>query len=106
VWSGRRGEFYGRFTEARHNKGLFALYLHEHGIVAQYTTPWTPEQNGVAERKNMTLLDMVRSMMCTSGLPKFLWGEALKTANYLTNITPSKSVTKTPFEQWNNKNQA
>jgi hypothetical protein len=41
--------------------------------------------------------------MCTSGLPRFLWGEALKTANYLTNRTPSKSVTKTPFELWNNR---
>lgn len=42
-------------------------------------------------------------MMCTSGLPKFLWGEALKTANYLTNRIPSKAVAKIPFETWKNR---
>jgi hypothetical protein len=41
--------------------------------------------------------------MCTSGLPKFLWGEALKTANYLTNRIPSKAVDKIPFEAWKNR---
>ncbi|PRQ60636.1 putative RNA-directed DNA polymerase [Rosa chinensis] len=46
---------------------------------------------------------MVRSMMCTSGLPRFLWGEALKTANYITNRTPSKAVAKTSFELWKNR---
>lgn len=43
---------------------------------------------------------MVRSMICNSSLPKFLWGEALKTANYILNRVPSKSVPKTPFELW------
>ena len=41
--------------------------------------------------------------MSTSGLPRFLWGEALKCANYLTNRSPSKSVSKTPFEIWNGR---
>ncbi|KAM0956474.1 hypothetical protein COP2_025366 [Malus domestica] len=43
---------------------------------------------------------MVRSMMCRVNLPKFLWGEAVKTANYIINRVPSKSVDKTPFELW------
>ncbi|KAL6178399.1 hypothetical protein ACLB2K_049917 [Fragaria x ananassa] len=63
----------------------------------------SPESNGVSERKNRTLLNMVRSMMCTSGLPRFLWGEALKTTNYITNKTPSKAVAKTSFELWRNR---
>lgn len=63
VRSDRGGEYYGKFDESGQNKGPFALYLQEHGIAAQYTTPGTPEQNGVAERRNRTFLNMVRSMM-------------------------------------------
>ena len=110
VRSDRGGEFYGRHTSAGQQKGPFAMFLQEHGIKAQYSTPYTPTQNGVAERKNRTLfffflnnrtlLNMVRSMMCTSGLPINLWGEALKTANYICNRSPSKSVETTPFELW------
>jgi transposase InsO family protein len=100
VRSDRGGEFYGKYTESGQQKGPFALFLQEHGIKAQYTTPFNPQQNGVAERKNRTLLNMVRCMMCTTGLPKFLWGEALKTANYICNRTPSKAIEKTSFELW------
>ncbi|CAL8112803.1 unnamed protein product [Prunus armeniaca] len=46
---------------------------------------------------------MVRSMMCCTALPNFLWGEALKTTNYLLNRTPTKSVDKTPYEIWCNR---
>ncbi|KAL6132876.1 hypothetical protein ACLB2K_065115 [Fragaria x ananassa] len=56
--SDRGGEYYGRYTETGQHKGLFALYLQEHGIQAQYTTPGSPESNGVSERKNRTLLNM------------------------------------------------
>lgn len=90
VRSDRGGEYYGRYTETGQQKGPFALYSENHGIQAQYTTPGTPEQNGVSERRNKTLLNMVRSVMCTSGLPRFLWGEALKTSNYITNRTLAK----------------
>ena len=62
--------------------------------------PGTPEQNGVAERRNRTLIDMVRSMMSNSTLPEFLWGEALKTAVHILNRVPSKVVPKTPYELW------
>ncbi|KAM1998218.1 hypothetical protein EV2_005744 [Malus domestica] len=68
--------------------------------MAQYTTPGTPHQNGVAERKNRTLKDMVRSMLSHSQLLEFLWGEAIKTANYILNRVPSKSIPSTPFEIW------
>lgn len=83
--SDRGGEFYETFTKAGQNKGPFALYLEEHGIMTQNTTPSTPQQNGVAERRNHIFLNIIRNMMCTSGLPRFLWGEALEIANYLTN---------------------
>jgi transposase InsO family protein len=55
--------------------GPFAQFLEEEGIVAQYTMPGTPQQNGVAERRNRSLMDMVRSMLSNSELPLFLWSE-------------------------------
>ncbi|RVW22816.1 Retrovirus-related Pol polyprotein from transposon TNT 1-94 [Vitis vinifera] len=82
------------------NPGPFAKFLEKHGIHAQYTMPGTPQQNGVAERRNRTLMEMVRSMMSYSSVPISLWGEALKTAMYILNRVPSKAVPKTPFELW------
>lgn len=98
--SDRGGEYFGKYTEAGQQKGPFALYLQDHGIMAQYTTPYNPQQNSVAERKNRTLLNTVRSMMSSSGLPRFLWGEALKTATYLCNRAPSKLLEKRPFDDY------
>ena len=80
-----------------------ARYLQECGIDAKYTMPGIPQQNGIAERRNRTLLDMVRCMLIHSSLPEFLWGEALKTAAYILNQVPSKSVPKTPYELWSSK---
>ncbi|KAL8088515.1 hypothetical protein AgCh_038337 [Apium graveolens] len=76
--------------------GEFREYLSENGIESQLTAPGTPQQNGVAERRNQTLLESVRSMMSYSDLPKSFWGHALETAAYLLNLVPSKSVPKTP----------
>ena len=59
--------------------------------------------NGVSERRNQTLLDMVRSMMSLAELPKSFWGYALETAVYALNRVPSKSVDVTPYEIWYNK---
>ena len=98
VRSDRGGEYYGKHGVVGQHMGPFASYLQDCGIVPQYTMPGTPEQNGVAERRNRTLKDMVRSMMSNSNLPEYLWGEALKTALYILNRVPSKSIPKTPFE--------
>jgi len=68
--------------------------------------PGTPQQNGVAERRNRTLMDMVRSMLSNSSLPISLWMEALKTAVYLLNRVPSKAVPKTPFELWTGRKRS
>ena len=59
--------------------------------------------NGVAERRNGTLKDMVRSMISHSNLPKSLWGEALKTAAYILNRVPTKATAKTSYELWTGK---
>ncbi|KAL0439755.1 UNVERIFIED_CONTAM: hypothetical protein Slati_2458500 [Sesamum latifolium] len=83
--------------------GEFIDYLKENGILSQWTPPGTPQLNGVAERRNRTLLDMVRSMTSFTELPPSFWGYALKTAAKLLNITPSKSVLQTPYEIWHGK---
>ena len=80
--------------------GPFYEFCKGQGIVNQYTMPGTPQQNGVAERRNRTLMDMVRSMLANSGLPLFLWTEALKAAVHILNRVPSKFVPKTPYELW------
>jgi hypothetical protein len=94
------GEYYGRHTPYGQVPGPFARFLQENGIVAQYSTPGEPQRNGVVERRNRTLMDMVRSMLSYSTLPVNLWMEALKTATHILNKVSSKSVPTTPYERW------
>ncbi|RVW63464.1 Retrovirus-related Pol polyprotein from transposon TNT 1-94 [Vitis vinifera] len=103
VRSNRGGEYYGRYDESGQNPGPFAKFLEKRGIRAQYTMSGTPQQNGVVERHNRTLMEMVRNMMSYSSIPISLWGEALKTAMYILNRVPSKAVPKTPFELWTSR---
>ena len=60
--------------------------------------PYTPQQNGVAERRNRTLLEMVRLMMTQANLRFRIRGDALLTTAYILNRVPSKSVSSTPYE--------
>ena len=104
VRSDRGGEYYGRYDGSGEQRpGPFAKFLEECGIVPQYTMPGSPTMNGVAERRNRTLKDMVRSMISHSTLPESLWGEALKTAVYILNMVPTKVTAKTPYELWTSK---
>ena len=73
-------------------------FLQENGIVAQYTMPGSLDQNGVVEKRNRTLMEMVQSMLSSSKLPKSLWIEALKMTAYILNGVITKAVAKTPFE--------
>jgi transposase InsO family protein len=100
VRSDRGGEYYGKHATYGQIMGPFARYLQENGIVTQYLMSGEPQQNGVAERRNHTLMDMVRSMLSYSDLPVKLWMEALKTVMQILNRVPSKSVPKTPYELW------
>ena len=60
----------------------------------------TPQHNGVSERHNCTLLDIVQSTMSLSNLPLSFWGYALETAAFTLNRAPSKSIETTPYELW------
>ncbi|KAL8121654.1 hypothetical protein AgCh_018403 [Apium graveolens] len=62
-----------------------------------------PHMNGVAERRNHTLKDMVRSMISHSSLPESLWEDALKTGIYILNRVPTKAVAETPYKLWTKK---
>ncbi|KAI3780382.1 hypothetical protein L2E82_10363 [Cichorium intybus] len=70
----------------------FYDHLGNCGIVSQLTPPGTPQHNGVAERRNRTLLDMVRSMMSRAMLPISFWGYALETAVKVLNLVPTKKI--------------
>jgi hypothetical protein len=76
----------------------FSDHLKQCGIVPQLTPPEMPQWNGVFERRNRTLLAMVRSMMSQTDLPLSFWGYALETAAFTLNRVPTKSVERTPYE--------
>ncbi|KAI3744876.1 hypothetical protein L1987_57972 [Smallanthus sonchifolius] len=69
-------------------------------VISQLTPPGTPQLNSVSERRNRTLLDMVRSMMCRINLPRSFWGFSLVTATRIINLAPTKKVDTTPYEIW------
>lgn len=79
----------------------FISFCKENGIRRELTTPYILEQNGVAERKNRTVVEMARSMLKEKGLPNDLWAEAVATAVYLLNLSPTRALLNmVPFEAW------
>jgi hypothetical protein len=82
----------------------FRQFLKENGIEHQLTVRDTPEQNGVAERANLTLMEKVRAMLKEAGLPLKFWGEGLHTAVFLKNMSPTVAVPNmVPFEAWTSR---
>ena len=78
-------------------------YLKAEGIRHKLIVPKTPQQNGIAERLNRTLVEAARSMLLDAKLPKRFWTEAISTAVYLKNRSPFKVLNKTPFEVWHGR---
>ncbi|KAL2248384.1 UNVERIFIED_CONTAM: Retrovirus-related Pol polyprotein from transposon TNT 1-94 [Sesamum indicum] len=96
-----------RLKSLRTDNGLefcnkeFSNLCEKFGIKRHRTNPYIPQQNGVAERMNRTLLDKVRCMFISSGLPKSFWGETILTAAHLLNLSPSVPLSgKTPEFMW------
>ena len=82
----------------------FTSYLTKEGIKHELTIPHTPQQNGVAERLNRTLVEGVRTMLADSKLPHRFWAEAISTAVYLRNRSPTKALQGiTPHEAWSGR---
>ena len=79
----------------------FTTFCEENGIHRELTSPHTPEQNGIAEQKNRTMVEKARSMIKARELLNQFWAEAVATAMYLLNLSPTKAVpNRTPYEAW------
>ncbi|KAL0554273.1 hypothetical protein IC582_008190 [Cucumis melo] len=91
-----RSDMGGEFT-----KNEFKTFCAENGIRRPMTVPFTPQQNGVVERKNRTILNMARSMLKCKKMPKEFWAQAVECAVYLSNRSPTKSLwNKTSQQAW------
>ena len=86
----------GGYTSQSFNK-----FCADKGIVHQFTNPYTPEQNGVSERLNRTLIESQRSMLYHAKMPLRVWAESMSTAVILHNRSPTSALKdKTLFESW------
>lgn len=80
---------------------VFEDYLRKYGIIHETTVPYNPEQNGVSERCNRTIIEKALAMLEDSGLERRYWGEAVNTAIYLKNRSPTVAIKDaTPEELW------
>ncbi|KAI3684116.1 hypothetical protein L6452_33335 [Arctium lappa] len=93
--SDRGGEFLSK---------SFTMYCDETGLKHHFSAPYSPQQNGVVERRNRMVIEMARSMMKYMKVPEVLWGEAIRQAVYILNRVSTKALNdKTPYEAWSGK---
>ncbi|CAL9001991.1 unnamed protein product, partial [Prunus brigantina] len=86
------------------NSHEFVWFCEELGIERQLTIAYSPQQNGVAERKNITVMEMAKCMVHEKELPYNLWCEAVNTVMYLLNRSPTKTLeNSTPFERFSGR---
>lgn len=94
-----RSDHGGEFIDERCSN-LFTT----NSITHEMSAPYTPQQNGLVERENRTLMELARSMMLDVNVPKQLWSEALHTAAYVLNLIPNKKQNNiSPYELWTKK---
>jgi transposase InsO family protein len=101
--TGRHIKFLRTDRGGEYTSNYFQSYLKNHGIQHQLTAPYSPQQNGVAERFNRTIIEMAKSMMHNANLPYTFWAEAIYTATYIRNQCISKTFDNksiTPEELW------
>ena len=104
VESGHRLKAFRTDRGGEFNSGPFISFCDESGIKHNTTTPYSPQQNGVVERRNQTVVEMARCLLKSMQVPAKFWGEAVRVAVYLLNRSPTKSLKgKTPFEAWYGK---
>ncbi|GMF28367.1 unnamed protein product [Phytophthora fragariaefolia] len=77
---------------------LFKAYLNRNGIKHEKTVPYTPQQNGLAERMNRSLVEMARCMLYHEGIDKKWWAESVNTAAWIINRIPNSVNIKTPYK--------
>jgi transposase InsO family protein len=96
--SGERAQAVRTDNGTEYVNDVLGSYFKTKGIVHQTTVPYTPEQNGAAERLNRTIVERIRAMLADAQLPKELWAEAAVTANYIIVRSPVSGKDKTPWE--------
>ena len=77
---------------------IFGEYCTKYDIIHQTIAPYSPQQNGVAERKNKILKEMMNDLLISFGLFQKLWGEAILSANYILNKTTHKKTLQTSYK--------
>lgn len=96
--SDRGGEF---------NSTEFKEYCSDQGVKHYTTAPYSPQQNGVVERRNQSVVEMARCLMKSMGVPASFWGEAVKNVVHLLNRAPTRSLKGiTPYEAWHGRKPA
>ena len=101
VESGHRLKAFRTDRGGEFNSGAFQAYCIDRGIRRNTTTAYTPQQNGVVEWRNQSVVEMARCLLKSMAVPGKFWGEAVRTAVYLLNRSPTKSLKgQTPFEAW------
>ena len=86
----------GEFTSLEFNS-----FCEENGIQRHLTAPYSPQQNGVVERRNRTILEMTRSILKHMSVPNYMWGEAVRHVTYLVNRSATRTLaSKTPYEMF------
>jgi hypothetical protein len=86
----------GEFTMAE-----FTSYCADEGVQRHYSVSYSPQQNGVVERRNQTVVGMARALLKQRGMSVVFWGEAVVTAIYILNRSPTKALNgRTSYEAW------
>ena len=100
-YTGKRIKTLRSDNDGEYISTTFTQYLKSQGIQHQLTIPYTPEQNGVAERANHTIVEKARSMLYARDMDLKFWAEAVSTAIYLKNRNPTKALNNmTPEQAW------
>jgi hypothetical protein len=92
----------GEFTVAE-----FMSYSVDEGVQRHYSTPYSPQQNGVVKRRNQTVVGIAQALLKQRGMHAVFWGEAVVTAVYILNRSPTKALNgRTPYEAWHGRKPA
>jgi hypothetical protein len=79
----------------------FMSYCADEGVQRHYSAPYSPQQNGVVERRNQTVVGMAQALLKQRGIPAVFWGEVVVTAVYILNRSPTKALNgRTLYEAW------
>jgi hypothetical protein len=92
----------GEFTAAE-----FASYCADEGVQRHYSASYSPQQNNVVEQRNQTAVGMARALLKQRGMSTVFWGEAVVTAVYILNRSPTKALNRmTLYEPWHGSKPA